>query len=592
MAERSHSTSFFSGRIVAYILVLPVVAYLAVFTLFPIVQDMYISISSGALFSLNNLPDFSQTLLNTAIFSVGTVAIEFVAGTLLAILLDRANKYGSFFLILLTVPLLVSPVAVGVIWLLILDPQFGPLNYLLSFFGIKGPFWVGSQNTIMLSAILASSWEETPMVMLIVYAALKSIPRQVYEAAEVDGVGLLSLYGRIILPMIKPSLAVAGLLALMISFRSFDLVYMFAINGPFAYVQTLPYLLYQAAFVSDFQQYGYALAIVVMVLALVPSYFLLRLMRIDERLGLRKREEKKRRGIGFKIPSFPSPSLPGLPKFLLSPFKYFFLAIASLIAIFPFYWVLITSLKNADELFPSGGGAVFLPTKVDLSGWATAITDMYGYIVTSLVVTLSVVVITLAFSIPAAYSISRYKTLGTKLVSWNIIVNSMPSVVFVIPFFSLVRSLGLYDTWFALIMTYPVFTVPIVTWLLIGFMEDIPKQIDEAARIDGLSPLSILYRIIIPLSKPGLVASILLTVINCWHEFLLTLILGLTVFSGKIPYGARGVTVYVANFISARGIDWSTISAAAVLISIPLIVLVVLLQRYYISGLTLGAVKS
>jgi len=141
-------------------------------------------------------------------------------------------------------------------------------------------------------------------------------------------------------------------------------------------------------------------------------------------------------------------------------------------------------------------------------------------------------------------------------------------------------------------MTYPVFTLPIVTWLLVGFMEDIPKQIDEAAKIDGLGPLSILYRIILPLAKPGIVASVLLSIINCWHEFLLTLILGLTVFNGRIPYGARGVTVYVANFISARGIDWSTISAASVIVSLPLILIVIFLQKYYISGLTLGSVKS
>jgi ABC-type glycerol-3-phosphate transport system permease component len=592
MADRKEKKHiFYFERVVALALVLPIVFYLALFTVFPVIQDVYVSFSSGAIFSLNSLPDFWQTISNTAVFSLSTVLIEFAAGTFLAILLDR-TKYGSFFLILLTIPLLISPVAVGVIWLLILDPQFGPLNSFLSIFGIRGPFWVGSQNTIMLSAVLASSWEETPIVMLIVYAALKSIPRQVYEAAEVDGVGTLSLYGRIILPMIKPSLAVASLLALMTSFRSFDLVYMFAINGPVAYVQTLPYLLYQVAFVSNFQQYGYAISIIIMSLALIPTYFLLRLMHIGERLGLAKKKERQKR---FNLPNFPSFSsfnLPGIPKEISLSAKYLILILSSIISLFPFYWVLTTSLKNVDELFPFGGGAVFFPTKIDLSGWYNALHDMSGYIITSTSVTFFVVLITLALSIPAAYSISRYKTFGTKLVSWNIVVNSMPSVVFVIPFFFLVKASGLYDTWIALILTYPVFTLPIVTWLLVGFMEDIPKQIDEAAKIDGLGPLSILYRIILPLAKPGIVASVLLSIINCWHEFLLTLILGLTVFNGRIPYGARGVTVYVANFISARGIDWSTISAAAVIVSLPLILIVIFLQKYYISGLTLGSVKS
>jgi ABC-type glycerol-3-phosphate transport system permease component len=127
---------------------------------------------------------------------------------------------------------------------------------------------------------------------------------------------------------------------------------------------------------------------------------------------------------------------------------------------------------------------------------------------------------------------------------------------------------------------------------MIGFVEEIPKQIDDAARIDGLGTLGILSRMIFPLMKPGIVAVVILSIINCWHEFLLTLILGLTVFSGQVPIGARGVTVYISNFLSATGINWATVSAGSVLVSVPLIVMVILLQKYYVSGLTLGAVKG
>lgn len=593
MARASLTPFYFKDELIKYILILPILVYLSIFTLYPILDNLYISIASGSIFSLYTLPDFWQSLINTAIFSAGTVVLEFIIGLLIALLLDRTGRFGSLMLILFTVPILVSPVAVGVIWLLIYDPSFGPLNYFLSFFGINGPFWVGSKDTIMLSAILASVWEETPLVILVIYAALKSIPRYIYEAAMIDGLGTFSTIRSVIIPLMKPTLAVAGLLALMTSFRSFDLVYMFAINGPYAYVQTLPYLLYQVSFVTGFQQYGSALSVLIMVIALIPSFIFLRLLKISERLGLAKTRKESR----FSLPSIKI-SLPylsvRLPVWLssLGKVKYVLISIFALLAIFPFYWILVTSVKDFDELFPSGGRVIFLPNKLDPSGWINALNDLYGYIITSLVVTISVCLITLAISIPAAYSISRFKTFGTKIVSWNIVVNSMPSVVLVIPLFLMVRSIGIYDTWFALISTYPIFTVPIATWLLIGFIEDIPKQIDDAARIDGLGTISILFRIIFPLLKPGIVASLLLTVINCWHEFLLTLILGLTVFDGNVPYGARGVTVYISNFISARGIDWSTISAAAVIVSIPLIILVVFLQRYYVSGLTLGAVKG
>lgn len=602
------------GGYTKWLLVLPVVAYLLMFTVYPILANIYIGVSSGAVFTLFSLPQMDMTLVNTGVFTVGAVVIEFTVGLGLALMVDRVKKGAGFFTLAFTIPVLISPVAVGVIWLLIFDPQFGPLNYFLSLFGIQGPFWVGQQSTIMVSAILASSWEETPIVFIVIYAGLRGIPKQIYEAASIDGLGGLSLVRRVVLPTIKPTLVVAALLALMTSFRSFDLVYMFAINGPFAYVQTLPYYLYNLAFYSSFQDYGSALSALVMLIALVPTFVLLRVMRIDERLGLAKPgsgEEKpglmarlgtavnrrlarirvhRRKARGAAVVFAPRDRKWATR--LWRPLTYAALSLMAILALFPVYWLLITSVKTFDEIFPMGGGAIFFPSAIDLSSWAAALNEMSGYITTSIVVTASVVIITLLFAIPTAYSISRFKTGGTWIVAWNIIVNSLPSVVFVIPLFLLVRTAHIYNTWFALISTYLIFTIPIAVWLLIGFVEDIPKQIDDAARIDGLGTLGILTRMIFPLMKPGIVAVVILAIINCWHEFLLTLTLGLTVFSGQVPVGARGVTVYISNFLSATGINWATVSAGAVLVSLPLIVMVILLQKYYVSGLTLGSVKG
>jgi multiple sugar transport system permease protein len=602
-----------TGGYMRWLLVLPVVAYLLMFTVYPILVNIYIGISSGAIFSLFSLPQMDTTLVNTGVFTAGAVTIEFLVGLGLALMVDRVKKGAGLFALAYTIPVLISPIAVGVIWLLILDPQFGPLNYFLSFFGIQGPFWVGQQNTIMLSAIIASAWEETPIVFLILYAGLRGIPRQVYEAAAMDGLGGFSLLRRVVLPMMKPTLVVAGLLALMTSFRSFDLVYMFAINGPFAYVQTLPFFLYNLAFYANFQDYGSALSLLIMAIALVPTFILLHMMRIDERLGLTKpRTDEGKQGVLGKFGIIVKRKLPHLRvrkmrtrkavvhvtrerKWVsrsLGPLMYIVLSLVAILALFPVYWLLVTSVKTFDEIFPTGGGATFFPLAIDLSNWATALNQMSGYIITSMVVTATVVLVTLLFAIPTAYSISRFKTGGTWIVSWNIIVNSLPSVVFAIPLFLIVRTAHIYNTWFALIATYPIFTIPIAVWLLIGFVEEIPKQIDDAARIDGLGTLGILSRMIFPLMKPGIVAVVILSIINCWHEFLLTLILGLTVFNGQIPIGARGVTVYLSNFLSATGINWATVSAGSIIVSFPLIVMVILLQKYYVSGLTLGAVKG
>ncbi len=626
------NVSFFE-KYAKWMLVLPMVAYLAAFTLYPILTNLFESLAKGTITSFLSLPFMNQTLINTAIFSIGTTSLEFLLGLLLALLVDKVGRGERVFSSIMIIPLLVSPVAVGMIWLLIFDPQFGPLNAFLAFFGVRGPFWVAQPNTIMLSAIVASTWEETPLVFLIIYAGLKGIPRQVYEAASIDGLGGLSLLRRITLPMLKPTVAVAILMALMTSFRSFDLVYMFSINGPFYYVQTLPYLLYQVSFVSTFQSYGAALSVVIMAIALVPTFVLLRLMKVNERLGLQSsgsgswkrflgmRESAARRALTRLLPvpffsSFierrrqaqadhaeaPTPAV--LAPAIAHPKRkkrgpslwrwtvYAFLIFTSFIMLFPVYWTFITSLKDFNELFPPGGGAIFLPLKIDLSGWLTAFQNLSGYLVTSIVVSAAVVILTILIAVPAAYSISRFKTGGTKLVSWNIVINSMPSVVFVLPLFYYVEAAGFYDTWWALISTYLIFTVPFAVWLLIGYMEDIPKQIDEAAKMDGLGVYSIVRRMVFPLMKPALVSTVLLSLMLCWHEFVFTLILGLTEFSGHIPIGARGVTVYIASFLSVTNVSWAAFAAGAIIISLPLIVLAIVLQRYFVGGLTMGAAKG
>jgi len=611
-----------------WVLVLPMVAYLAAFTLYPILSNLYRAVATGTIISFTSMPFINQTLYNTAVFSIGTTTLEFLLGLLLALLVDRVGRGERVFSSVITIPLLVSPVAVGLIWLLIFDPQFGPLNAFLALFGIRGPFWVAQPNTIMFSAIVASTWEETPLVFLIIYAGLKGIPRQVYEAASIDGLSGVSLLRRITLPMLKPTLAVAMLMALMTSFRSFDLVYMFSINGPFYYVQTLPYLLYLMAFMNDFQSLGSALSIIIMVIALVPTFVLLRLMKVNERLGLQSSGTGRWRRL-FRLPaSAARKALAKLPPVAIGlpvgkgrqatnegsgkpappplrrskggrrrrhPMKwavYAFLIVASGIILFPVYWTFATSIKTFNELFPPGGGAIFFPLKIDPSGWLVAFSSLSGYLVTSIAVSASVVVLTILIAVPAAYSISRYKTGGTKLVSWNIVINSMPSVVFVLPLFFYVEAAGFYNTWWALITTYLIFTVPFAVWLLIGYMEDIPKQIDEAAKMDGLGVYSIVRRMIFPLMKPALVSMVLLSLMLCWHEFVFTLILGLTEFSGHVPIGARGVTVYIANFLSVTNISWAAFSAGAIIISLPLIVLAIVLQRYFVGGLTMGAAKG
>lgn len=265
--------------------------------------------------------------------------------------------------------------------------------------------------------------------------------------------------------------------------------------------------------------------------------------------------------------------------------------------IFPIYWTLNTALKSNLQIFTYP--PQFLPTNFTLSNFyvagnqsiavsQTAVGSMPWLIDSTVVAVIATLVSTFLIAAPAAYSLVRYLK-SVWLGRLILFMTMIPEVVFVVPFFLIVVKIDLLNTWWGLILVYISFTAPFATWLLMGFFNDIPQSVEEAAQIDGLSPFQIFYRISLRLVAPGLIAALILNFISCWNELLYALVLTYSPFPG----GAQTVPLFLTSFIIVeKSFAWGGLAAAGIFVMLPTIILGIYAQKYLARGLTMGAVKG
>ena len=204
----------------------------------------------------------------------------------------------------------------------------------------------------------------------------------------------------------------------------------------------------------------------------------------------------------------------------------------------------------------------------------------------SMIVALVVVVLNLLVSIPAAYALAKIRFKGrTASIYFMLSTRVIPDIALVVPFFLFIQKLGLMDNLWSLIITYLAITVPFSVFILTGYFESLPEELDKAARVDGCSRLQSLLLVFLPISMPSLVAVILFTFLTSWNEFLLALMFTQTPASQTMP-------IVVASFTSDFNISFSFINAAGVMAIIPPVIIAVVFERYIVSGLTAGAVKG
>lgn len=251
--------------------------------------------------------------------------------------------------------------------------------------------------------------------------------------------------------------------------------------------------------------------------------------------------------------------------------------------VFPFYWMVSTSLKTTVQTFANPPVFVFTPT---LEHYRAALQD-YGVgssLINSLIVSASTTFLAILIGTPAAYALARYEFRGKRDLWFWFITNRMVSpIVLALPMFLIATQLRLIDTHLVLILVYLTFTLPIVVWLCSDQFRTVPKELDEAAFVDGLGVFGTFFRIALPLALPGIVVSAILSFIFSWNELLYPLIL--------TRDAARTAPVAATSFMSGYELPWGEIMATGTLIVLPVIIFAMLVSKHLVRGLTMGAVK-
>ncbi|ABR61286.1 ABC transporter permease subunit [Sinorhizobium medicae] len=261
--------------------------------------------------------------------------------------------------------------------------------------------------------------------------------------------------------------------------------------------------------------------------------------------------------------------------------------------VFPIAWMIITSFKPADAIMVSPPRFLFTPT---LENYVHAIYDknFLFYIKNTLFISVASTIIVVVTGSLAAYSFARYNVGDGHLLFFILSTKMFPAIAVILPYFLIFREVGKtgigsflgigLDRPGALIISYTVFNLPFAIWLLVSFFQDIPRELEHSARLDGLSRLKVLAKVVCPLAAPGIAVTGVFTLIFSWNEFLFAYIL--------TRKAASTVTVGVESFFTLQGILWGPVAAAATISVLPMLVFVLAMQRYMVRGLTFGAVRG
>lgn len=557
---------------------LPALVYLLAFAIVPFALSIYFASPSADLSSYSQVfsfPQLPEVVFNTLVFAGGTAVFSTLLGLALAIFVDGRTRGKRVFSLISYLPYMIPFTASALIWTTVYDPLYGPLDYIVSALGIAKIDWLGNLSVQIYSATMVSVWGSIPLAFLIILAGLTSVPKPVREAAVVDGMGSFDYYGTTALPMAKGAVLTAFLITLIIAFGNFDLPYI--LNGGLSYsMATLPFLAWFDIFYEGLTSQGLVVGIL---LAAIVSVFSLLLIRVN----------RGSRGEGARLP------MPRIPNRAFKLGIYAVAACTLVFEAFPVYWMFLMAFRPQPLDFATP--PVLYPTKITIDSFLGTAVESAPYLITTFVVALAAMAITVILAAPAAYSVSRH---GRKwLLVLSIYLYSLPSTTFVFGVYYIFGRLGLLNSWLALILSYPVFMVPFTIWTLSNFYDSLPRHFEEAAMVDGYSPIRSFYEIVMPLARPGLFATALISFIIGWHLLLFPLVLSQTPYMFNFPpTGSFTVTIFAANFNpqslgASVGYDiWVRLASAGIILSLPVMILSLFTQEYLLKGIYSGGTKG
>jgi multiple sugar transport system permease protein len=622
---------------VGFLFVLPMVAIMAGLIFWPFISAMMLSMTAfnfntGETFNvgfrnyqrLASNSDYILSLQNTISFTFWSLSVKFVVGMTLALILNSRLPFRGLLSGIMLLPWIVPEIVTALAWKSIYDPLFGGLNPILQAVGlIDQPVgWLSDPNKAMGSIISVNVWKGIPFFVLLLLAGLKAIDKEQLEAAEIDGANVVQRFRHVTLPGMRYVIVVTLLLSFISTFNQFGLPFLMTGGGPSGATKLYAILAYEKAIGALQYGPGIAIAFSVAPLMAILIWLLARFMRHDDRRDGGNLDNPGvvdrimavgGRGVSFVVdvlfwpvqvayagiewvirrirlatgrrpeepilkPSAASNGGVAARLALLTPFLIFVL--------FPFFWIIVTSLKSTSQI--SERRSIFWPQPATLEQYDVLInnTGFVTWLMNSVLVSTLATVISVALSSMAAYALTRLRFAGANVLTTLLLITYLlPGTMLFIPLYQTLTSLGIINSYAALILTYPTFLLPFATWVLMGYFRSIPVELEEAAMIDGANRFYIFLRITIPLAAPAILSVTLFAFTNAWNEFLFAFVFITSESLRTLPIGLQSLVV-------GDILPWGRLMAASLLTAVPVAVLYVYAQRFLAEGLTVGGVKG
>jgi multiple sugar transport system permease protein len=570
-------------------------------------------------------PALPEVLWHTVLWVVLVVGVTVLVSLPLAQLLDKRFAGRRLVRLALLVPWAASLVMTATVWRYIYEGAYGPLNRVLMDLGLldQPVEWYKDTRFAFWSLIVIGIVVSVPFTTYVFLAGLQTIPGELHEAARIDGAGPWQVWRRVTLPLLRPSLLVAVVLNTIYVFNSFPIIWIITGKIPGYDTDTAITFMYKIAFGPGPQLdagEAAALAVLNVLFLLVVVTVYLRNVTWDETevsvateregaLGRLARPVGRLLG-GVAVALRPAgrvaaPALGTAGRAIGAAWRPLrpagLTAAGVLVALFflaPYVVMLLGALRSDQDLFSVP--ARYLPARWEWSNlvdvWSQV--PLLAYLRATLVIAGVTTLIVLVVALPAAWFSARHRFRGRNLFLYLILATQMfAPVALVVGLYreytlvdTVMANLGLglratYSYW-AIILVYSAFNLAFAVWILSGYFRSIPREIEEAALIDGLGRLRVLLRVVLPLAKPGVVTALIFTFIQVWNEF----VVALTLFNDP-GRDRQTLTVGIQQFVGLYETRYQYLFVASLIGIVPVLVLFATIERYLMGGLTAGSVK-
>ena len=429
--------------------------------------------------------------------------------------------------------------------------------------------WFGGRFSSFAVIIMAEVWKTTPFMALLLLAGLTTIDDRLYEAAKVDGASAWQRFTRITLPLMKPAILVALLFRTLDAFRVFDTIFIMTRGAQDT--ESVSILGYNQLISRLNLGLGSAVSVLIFICVFA------------DRVPLRQRASGPSSRKGGREAEMER----GTRDYALWSIG---IVLVLVFALIPVLWLISLSLKPPEAITDGR----FIPSEVSLDNYKSLFeggiddSPFIKPLINSIVIALITTVISIVLAAFTAYAIARLEFPGKRLILAGALAIAMfPPISTVGPLFDMWRALGLYDTYPGLIIPYLTFSLPLAIYILVAFFREIPWELEQAAQVDGATPFQAFRKVIVPLAAPGVFTAAILVFIFAWNDFLFAISLTSSDASRTVP-AALAFFTGESSFTQPTG----SIAAAAVVVTVPIIIFVLFFQRRIVAGLTAGAVKG